>query len=96
MKNIVKPDPLLGIGAAFILSAFALFYATVAIGQLSLFSGVQFTNIDNEVVPYPTPFALWAIPVLLLAGGIACLFTHARQATPNIEVELDDQASTRE
>ncbi len=90
VKELVRSGPLLGIGSAFILSAFALFYATVALGQLSLFSGIQFTNDENAVVPYPTPFVPWAIPVLLLAGGIACLFMHARQAASTIEMELDD------
>lgn len=74
------------IGSAFILTAFVLFYATSAVGQFSVFSGREFID-ENGPRSWPIPVAMWLIPLLLLGGGIACLYLHARQTPVLIEAE---------
>lgn len=66
----------------------ALFYATVALGELARMSGQNFeTWVSEDVVEigYRAPFVLWVIPVALLAVGITCLILHLRQKSAGIE-----------
>ena len=92
MNNIAKSGPLPGIGSAFIPSGVVLFYATSFLRQQSMFTGIQYVNDENVVVPYPTPFVLWAIPVLLLAAGVICLAVHAQRSDSGTDPERDDPA----
>lgn len=88
MNGFLQRGPLLSIGSACILMALALFYATVALKELARMSGQNFdyqVSEDMVVVGYHAPFVLWAIPVVLLAAGVACLVLHVRQKSADIE-----------
>lgn len=88
VNTILKRGPLLSIGTACVLMAFAMFYATFALKELARMSGQNFENWVSEdvvVVGYQAPFVLWAMPVVLLAGGVTCLVLHARERSADIE-----------